>query len=212
MRKITPSSGTIERISRLGLQANKGWIVGLAPPAEPAWPKIVFVPTSLRPADAGATAGTPGRRLSPYYAGTSYLICLARFSTSNPQTDQRPHLKNSAHLSNFLTPRTVSVLSQSFSLFSVVPDHTVRCGTVLSRDAFPGTSCQATIGVVPPGRAGRHFATASSQSLLRIVPEGRCDRSLARSAWKNATQKSPSRRVRCDRVRSTRTRRIGTGR
>src|SRR6202043_1039931 len=70
------------------------------------------------------------------------------------------------------------------------PDHTVPCGTVLSRDAFPGTSCQATIGVVPPGRAGRHFATASSESLLRIVPEGRCDRSLARSAWKNATQKS----------------------
>src|ERR1700735_5774053 len=55
---------------------------------------------------------------------------------------------------------------------------------------IPGTSCQATIGVAPPGRAGRHFATASSESLLRIVPEGRCDRSLARSAWKNATQKS----------------------
>src|SRR5580692_2426518 len=73
---------------------------------------------------------------------------------------------------------------------SFVPDHTVPYGTVLSRDAFPGTSCQATIGVVPPGRAGRHFATASSESLLRIVPEGRCDRSLARSAWKNATQKS----------------------
>jgi hypothetical protein len=31
-----------------------------------------------------------------------------------------------------------------------------------SRDAFPGTSCQATIGVVPTGRAGRHLATASS--------------------------------------------------
>jgi hypothetical protein len=55
-----------------------------------------------------------------------------------------------------------SVLSQSFSLSSFVPDHTVPYGTVLSRDAFPGTSCQATIGVVPPGRAGRHFATASS--------------------------------------------------
>jgi hypothetical protein len=25
---------------------------------------------------------------------------------------------------------------------------------------------------------------------LRLVPEGRCDRGLARSAWKNATQKS----------------------
>src|SRR5580700_10717786 len=42
------------------------------------------------------------------------------------------------------------------------PDHTVPYGTVPSRDAFPGTSCQATIGVVPTGRAGRHFATASS--------------------------------------------------
>ena len=27
------------------------------------------------------------------------------------------------------------------------PDHTVPYGTVLSEDAFPGTSCQATIGV-----------------------------------------------------------------
>src|SRR5580700_281139 len=42
------------------------------------------------------------------------------------------------------------------------PDHTVPYGTVLSRDAFPGTSCQATIGVVSMGRACRHFATASS--------------------------------------------------
>jgi hypothetical protein len=41
------------------------------------------------------------------------------------------------------------------------PDHTVPYGTVLSRDAVPGTSCQATIGVVPPGRAGRGFTTAS---------------------------------------------------
>src|SRR5271166_1629240 len=41
----------------------------------------------------------------------------------------------------------------------------VPYGTVLSRDAFPGTSCQATIGVVPTGRACRHFATASLQEL-----------------------------------------------
>jgi hypothetical protein len=27
----------------------------------------------------------------------------------------------------------------------VAPDHTVPYGTVLSRDAYPGTSCQATI-------------------------------------------------------------------
>src|ERR1700734_3896197 len=42
------------------------------------------------------------------------------------------------------------------------PDHPVPYGTVLRRDAFPSTSCQATIGVVPTGRAGKHFATASS--------------------------------------------------
>src|SRR5246127_3853798 len=42
------------------------------------------------------------------------------------------------------------------------PDHTVPYGTALSSGAFPGTSCLATIGVVPPGRAGGHFATASS--------------------------------------------------
>ncbi|HKM59137.1 MAG TPA: hypothetical protein VJX28_10330, partial [Chthoniobacterales bacterium] len=50
------------------------------------------------------------------------------------------------------------------------PDHTVPYGTILSRDAVPGTSCQATIGVVPTGRACRHFATASSQ--LSTVPSG----------------------------------------
>src|SRR5271169_6444689 len=49
------------------------------------------------------------------------------------------------------------------------PDHTVPYGTVLSRDAFPGTSCQATIGVVPTGRACRHFATASLQELGILV-------------------------------------------
>jgi len=40
------------------------------------------------------------------------------------------------------------------------PDHTLPYGTVLSRDAFPGTSCQATIGAVPTGRAGRHLANS----------------------------------------------------
>ena len=45
--------------------------------------------------------------------------------------------------------------------YAHLPDHPVPSGTVLSRDAFPGTSCQATIGVVPPGRACRHFATAT---------------------------------------------------
>src|SRR5208337_3535325 len=55
------------------------------------------------------------------------------------------------------------------------PDHTVPYGTVLSRDAFPGTSCQATIGVVPTGRACRHFATASSPHFSR--PREKCARS-----------------------------------
>ena len=36
--------------------------------------------------------------------------------------------------------------------FCALRDRPVPYGTVLSRDAFPGTSCQATIGVVPPGR------------------------------------------------------------
>jgi hypothetical protein len=56
------------------------------------------------------------------------------------------------------------------------PDHTVPYGTVLSRDAFPGTSCQATIGVVPPGRAfieelgvSRLLMTFNSIHLSRAV-------------------------------------------
>jgi hypothetical protein len=52
------------------------------------------------------------------------------------------------------------------------PDHTVPSGTVLLRDAFPGTACQVTIGVVPTGHGSRHLATAlgklaRSSSLLR---------------------------------------------
>jgi hypothetical protein len=65
------------------------------------------------------------------------------------------------------------------------------------------------------GRFPRHFVPGYdrlslrdaladiSQQLLgkacaKNVPEGRCDRSLARSAWKSATPREPSRRVRCD--------------
>jgi hypothetical protein len=44
------------------------------------------------------------------------------------------------------------------------PDHTVPYGTVLSSDAFPGTSCLATIGVVPTGRA----ADISQQHLVDL--------------------------------------------
>src|SRR5271170_3130365 len=58
-------------------------------------------------------------------------------------------------------PVAKAVQRREIPLRLVTPDHTVPYGTVLSRDAFPGTSCQATIGVVPTGRAFRHFATAS---------------------------------------------------
>jgi hypothetical protein len=34
---------------------------------------------------------------------------------------------------------------------------------------FPGTSCQATIGVVPTGHAGKHFATPSN--LVQLFAE-----------------------------------------
>src|ERR1700722_8263761 len=106
-----------------------------------------------------------------------------------------------------------SVLSQSFSLLSFVPVHTVPNGTVLSRDAFPGTSCQATIGVVPPGRAGRHFATASQHLAKACCELSRRDGAIV--AWHEVPGKTPpkepSRRVRCDRVRRTRTKGLGQG-
>src|SRR5580698_5457122 len=40
-------------------------------------------------------------------------------------------------------------------------NHTVPYWTVLSRDAFPGTSCQVTIGVVPTGRSPFGFGPKS---------------------------------------------------
>src|ERR1700693_2785657 len=50
---------------------------------------------------------------------------------------------------------------------SFVPGHTVPYGTALSKDAFPGTSCQATIGVVPTGRLAdisqQHLASPSTE-------------------------------------------------
>ena len=41
-------------------------------------------------------------------------------------------------------------------------NHTVPTGRLFSGGAIPGTSCQATIGVVPTGRACGHFATGFS--------------------------------------------------
>jgi hypothetical protein len=99
------------------------------------------------------------------------------------------YLKNSAHLSNFLTPRTVSALLNRPVVLRTRSYRTLRDGS------FEGTLFQALRArlrsVVPTGRAGRHFAPASSaKACCENVPEGRRDRSLARSAWKNGTQKS----------------------
>jgi hypothetical protein len=52
-------------------------------------------------------------------------------------------------------------------------------------------------------RSCRPYGTETFRNSIQLnpvanVPEGRCDRSLARSAWKNATPKEPSRRVRYD--------------
>src|SRR5271165_3267476 len=66
------------------------------------------------------------------------------------------------------------------------PDHAVPYGTVLSRDAFPGTSCQATIGVVPTGRACRHFALARS---FATVAKARLDLMLILDRARHVTDK-----------------------
>src|SRR5271166_176711 len=57
---------------------------------------------------------------------------------------------------------------------------------VLSRDAFPGTSCQATIGVVPTGRACRHFALARS---FATVAKARLDLMLILDRARHVTDK-----------------------
>jgi hypothetical protein len=61
------------------------------------------------------------------------------------------------------------VRANSVKLGLAAPDQTVPYGTVLSRDAFPGTSCRATVGVVPPGGAGKHFATAFNQQPVPLL-------------------------------------------
>jgi hypothetical protein len=50
-----------------------------------------------------------------------------------------------------LPEETRRTFRREISLELAAPDHTVPYGTVFSRDAFPGTSCLATIGVVPTG-------------------------------------------------------------
>src|ERR1700730_17386557 len=56
-----------------------------------------------------------------------------------------------------LPKETRHTFRRKIPLGLAAPDHTVPYGTILSRGVFPGTSCQATIGVVPMGRALREF-------------------------------------------------------
>jgi hypothetical protein len=96
-------------------------------------------------------------------------------------------LKNSAHLSNFLTPRTVSVLSRSFSFSSssFVLDHTVPYGTALLGGVFPGTSCQATIARSLRDIWQQALARGCCQMSASASRRDNTDRSLAGSAWKS---------------------------
>jgi hypothetical protein len=50
------------------------------------------------------------------------------------------------------------------------PDHTVPYGTVLAR-TLSQASCQATIGVSPPGRTCRRFATALNLAPFDPAPQ-----------------------------------------
>jgi hypothetical protein len=99
--------------------------------------------------------------MSKLQAGTK---CLGKRHSKEPsprvRCDSQVHAPIRAHF------------DRKIPLGLAVPDHTVPYGTDLSRDAFPGTSCLATIGVVATGRACRHFATASGQkAFLKAVLE-----------------------------------------
>src|ERR1700734_3659169 len=66
-------------------------------------------------------------------------------------------------------------------------DRTLRDGSF--RSALPGTPCQGYDRIVPLGRAGKYFATASSFLQLRNVSEGQYHLSLARSVWESVTKR-----------------------
>jgi hypothetical protein len=70
---------------------------------------------------------------------TDSMIALTKFRTF--QEEYLAFLKN--HVAHF---------DEKVPLGLAAPDHAVPYGTVLSMDAVPGTSWQATIGVVPPGQ------------------------------------------------------------
>jgi hypothetical protein len=95
--------------------------------------------------------GAPPQECRP----VGYGLILAGVRTDSMIIGHEPRLKK--HGAHF---------DPKIPLGLATPDHTVPYGTDLSRDAFPGTSCQATISVVPTGRAGKHFATASNLAQL----------------------------------------------
>ena len=65
----------------------------------------------------------------------------------------------------------VSISGLRYNFFPLArPDQTVPYGTVLSRDAVPGTSCQATIGVVPTGR--KYILRAEALIKLALMGNG----------------------------------------
>jgi hypothetical protein len=73
------------------------------------------------------------------------------------------------------------------------PDHTVPYGTVLSEGAFPGTSCQATIGVSL--RDG--LADGSQQHLVRERASNFVTSFVRTKTSQTALNLAPSGQVRC---------------
>jgi hypothetical protein len=65
-------------------------------------------------------------------------------------------------------------------LGSAAPDHTVPYGTVLSRDAFPGTSCLATISLSLRDKSHSLIEGPRIKlALMRLDPQGCLDPSFS---------------------------------
>jgi hypothetical protein len=153
----------------------------LALPPSPSVPEGRCDRSLARSAWDSATPKEPSRRVrsdSCRCAHRSMKLCLAtglwRIQRWDPagsahDTEQQRTrtfregylaFRNTAHISTGNTsgiaePRSSRTLwDGSFEPFGAL-------SLAQGRDAFPGTSCQTTIGVVPTGRASRHFATAS---------------------------------------------------
>src|SRR5271166_1751938 len=131
-----------------GRSIDRGRIIGLDSSNLSKPPKLCLA-TGLWRIQRWYLAGSGNGPLHRAAARTSSDTNLSRRVFS-------PSLRNTAHIST----RNTSGISCARSY------RTLRDGSFEGR--FPSTSCQATIGVVPTGRACRHFATASSITLLSI--------------------------------------------